>query len=166
MADSTATHTDQPFPCADARLAEAFALVESDEIAVLSLDVFDTVLWRKVAEPREAFDLIAARLRARGALAPGIDDAEWATLRREAEKRARAEKRDRGEGLEVTLDEIHAAMPTSLLQGSVTREQLCEVECEVERDLLVPDLDILELIRGAHDSGKQVIAVSDTYFSE
>ena len=52
MADSTATHTDQPFPITDARLAEAFALVESDEIAVLSLDVFDTVLWRKVAEPR------------------------------------------------------------------------------------------------------------------
>src|SRR3954449_9771748 len=116
MAESTTTQTDERFPIADARLVEAFELMESDEVSVLSLDVFDTVLWRKVAEPREAFDLIAARLRARGALAPGIDDAEWATLRREAEKRARAEKRDRGEGLEVRLDEIHAAMPASLLQ--------------------------------------------------
>src|SRR4051794_25781192 len=115
MADSTATHTDQPFPIADARLAEAHALVESDDVAVLSLDVFDTVLWRKVAEPREAFDLIAARLRAGGALAPGVDDAEWAALRRAAEKRAREERRARGQGVEVTLEEIHAAMPASLL---------------------------------------------------
>src|SRR5215207_7804658 len=117
MADSTATHTDQPFPITDARLVEAFALV-----------VFDTVLWRKVAEPREAFDLIAARLRARGALAPGVDDAEWATLRRAAEKRAREERRSRGQGVEVTLEEIHAAMPESLLARPMTAVELAEVE--------------------------------------
>ncbi len=166
MTDSTATHTDQPFPIADARLAEAFALVESDEITVLSLDVFDTVLWRKVAEPREAFDLIAARLRARGALDPSVDDAEWATLRRAAEKRAREVRRARGQGVEVTLEEIHAAMPESLLARPMTPVELAEVECEVERDLLVPDLDILELVRAARAAGKQAIVVSDTYFSE
>lgn len=42
-------------PGADARLVEAFALVRSPEISVLSLDVFDTILWRRVAEPVDAF---------------------------------------------------------------------------------------------------------------
>ncbi len=36
----------------------------------------------------------------------------------------------------------------------------------MERELLAPDLDLLELIRNARERGKQVIAVSDTYFSE
>jgi hypothetical protein len=45
-------------------------------------------------------------------------------------------------------------------------DSLARVELEVERDVLMPDLDVLELIRFAHATGKQVIAVSDTYLSE
>jgi FMN phosphatase YigB (HAD superfamily) len=160
------TQTDRPFPSADARLAPAFELVATDEIAVLSLDVFDTLLWRKVAEPHQAFDLIAARLRAQGALADGVDDREWAMLRRAAEKRARVERRARGTGVEVTLEEVHAAMPGSLYARPMTPAELGQVECDVERDLLACDLDVLELVRAAHAAGKEVIAVSDTYFSE
>ena len=32
--------------------------------------------------------------------------------------------------------------------------------------MLVPDLDVVELVRAAQDRGLQLVAVSDTYFSE
>jgi FMN phosphatase YigB (HAD superfamily) len=153
-------------PEADARLVEAFDLVRSGEISVLSLDVFDTILWRRVADPVDAFGLLAARLRERGLLADGVRDAEVAALREAAEKRARRDALARGEGREVTLEQIHSLLPRSLLARDVPAAELAELECEVERGLLVPDLDVVALVRAAREAGKTVVAVSDTYFSE
>jgi FMN phosphatase YigB (HAD superfamily) len=151
----------------DARLAPAFArLSEDDSIRVLSLDVFDTLLFRKLPEPVDAFGLVAARLRERGALAEGVSDQLWARLREAAEGRARDHVRESGGGVEVTLEQIHAAVPPALFARPVGPAELEEVECQVERELLVPDLDVLELVRTARQSGRRVVAVSDTYFSE
>ncbi|HKG16866.1 MAG TPA: hypothetical protein VKA96_04175 [Solirubrobacteraceae bacterium] len=152
---------------ADSRLAPAFArLADDDAVRVLSVDVFDTLLFRKLSEPVDAFPLVADRLRRRGALADGVSDELFAKLRRAAEEQARARTLAGGRGVEVTLDEIHGALPGSLFAGGVAPDDLAEVETEVERDLLVPDLDVLELVRAAREGGRTVIAVSDTYFSE
>ncbi len=152
---------------ADARLAPVFErLAADDSIRVLSLDVFDTLLFRRVTDPADAFALIAQRLRRRRALAGGVDDALWANLREQAEARARRLVRERGQGVEVTLAEIHQSLPKSLFCRPVSAAELEEVECEVERELLVCDLDVLALVEAARDSGRSVIAVSDTYFSE
>ncbi|HVE68939.1 MAG TPA: HAD family hydrolase, partial [Solirubrobacteraceae bacterium] len=161
-ADAVATLS----PDADARLAEAFRLVRSGEVSVLSLDVFDTVLWRRVAEPVDAFLLLAGRLRERGLLADGVTDAEFGALRQAAEKRAREDALAGGGGREVTLDAIHGRLPRALLTRDVPAGELAELECELERDLLVPDLDVAELIGVARAEGRTVVAVSDTYFSE
>jgi FMN phosphatase YigB (HAD superfamily) len=152
---------------ADSRLAPAFARLAGDDgIRVLSLDVFDTLLFRKLPEPVDAFPVVAERLRRRGALADGVSDELFAKLRRAAEERARALTLAGGRGLEVTLEEIHRALPGSLFAGGRAPDDLAELESEVERALLVPDLDVLELVRAAREGGRTVIAVSDTYFSE
>jgi FMN phosphatase YigB (HAD superfamily) len=156
-----------PAPDGDARLAAAFEqLAGDDRIRVLSLDVFDTLLFRKLHEPVDAFPLIAIRLRERGALAEGVTAELFAKLRRAAEERARERVREEGRGVEVTLDQIHQALPASLFARDLSAADLGEIECEVERELLVPDLDVLALVREARDSGRTVIVVSDTYFSE
>lgn len=151
----------------DARLQAAWeALAEADAVQVLSLDVFDTLLFRKLPEPVDAFPLVAERLRRRGALAEGVSDELWARLREQAERRARDRVREAGRGVEVTLEQIHRALPGSLFDREVDPAELAAVECEVEGELLVPDLDVVELVRAAHEGGRTVIVVSDTYFSE
>lgn len=151
----------------DARLRAAFEALEGDDaVRVLSLDVFDTLLFRKLPEPVDAFGLMAERLRARGALADGVSAQLWGRLREQAEARARERVREAGRGVEVSLAEIHRCLPRSLFAREVGTEELEEVEIEVERGLLVPDLDVLALVRRARDSGRTVVAVSDTYFSE
>ncbi|HEY8867002.1 MAG TPA: hypothetical protein VIM22_08710, partial [Solirubrobacteraceae bacterium] len=75
-----ATHIPAPAPGADARLRPAFEALARADFEVLSLDVFDTLLWRKVPRPADAFVLIAERLRARGMLAAGFDAGAVAPL--------------------------------------------------------------------------------------
>jgi hypothetical protein len=52
------------------------------------------------------------------------------------------------------------------LTRDVSPAELAEVECGLEHELLVPDLDVAELISVARAEGRQGVAVSDTYFSE
>jgi FMN phosphatase YigB (HAD superfamily) len=150
---------------ADARLAPAFSALDGDDIAVVSVDVFDTLLWRRVAEPENAFALVGARLAQRGMLADDVWPDVFAGLRAEAEERARAAQRAAGGGPEVTLAAIYEELPERVFAGA-GRTAAVEHELEVERDLLVCDLDVLALIRAARERGKRVVAVSDTYFDE
>jgi FMN phosphatase YigB (HAD superfamily) len=149
----------------DARLGRAHELLASDAFDVLSLDVFDTILWRKVPEPADAFLLLALRLMDTGALARDLDSAGFALLRRRAEALARGRREQSGRGVEVTLQEIWAAVPAVALRDA-TKDEAMAHEVELERSLLVPDLDVLNLMLAAQERGKRVVGVSDTYFSE
>jgi FMN phosphatase YigB (HAD superfamily) len=145
----------------DARLEEAFRLVADPSLSVLSLDVFDTLIWRKVADPVDAFFVVGERLRAEQLAVDHIGPAVFQRLRAAAEGRAREHAR-----AEVTLAEIYAKLPGWVLAPGATREQLAAVELEVERSLILPDLDVLALVQAARTHGKRVVAVSDTYLSE
>ena len=132
---------------------------------MLSLDVFDTILWRKVPEPVDAFLLLALRLIERGGLTPDVDAGGFALLRRRAEELARERREHSGRGVEVTLHEIWETVPDGLLRG-MTKDEALEQEVELERALLVPDLDVVNLMLAAQERGKRIVGVSDTYFSE
>ena len=149
----------------DARLAPAFAALAHEDIAVVSVDVFDTLLWRKVSEPADAFPLVGSRLADHGMLADDVWPEVFAQLRVEAEKRARAAERAGAGGPEVTLAAIYGQLPERVFAGA-GRAAAIEQELEVERALLLCDLDVLALIRGARERAKRVVAVSDTYFDE
>jgi FMN phosphatase YigB (HAD superfamily) len=149
----------------DSRLERAYELLASDAFDVLSLDVFDTILWRKVPEPPDAFLVLALRLMEAGALATDLDPGGFAVLRRRAEGRARRRREESGRGVEVTLREIWQELPSMTLRGMSKDEALAE-EVELERSLLVPDLDVVNLMLAAQERGKRLIGVSDTYFSE
>ena len=155
-----------PGPAAtDARLVAAVEAVSSGDCEVLSLDFFDTLMWRKVPEPTDAFPLLGARLAEEHLLAPDIDASAFAALRQGAEQRARQARELDGRGEEVTLREICARIPQAVLRG-ITLDDLVEREVELERRLLVPDLDVVELVRLAEERGVRTVCVSDTYFGE
>jgi FMN phosphatase YigB (HAD superfamily) len=149
----------------DSRLARAFRLLSDPEVAVLSLDVFDTMLWRRAPEPVDVFGMIALRLEERRMLGAEATPAVFKELRIAAEARARSKREGTGGGVEISITDIYAEMPPFVVR-SASPESLVRVELEVERDVLMPDLDVTELVRYAHELGKTVIAVSDTYLTE
>ncbi len=152
---------------ADSRLVALAETITRPDVKVVSTDVFDTLLWRQVPEPGAAFGLVGDRLARRGLLDPLLTATGFASLRHEAERRARQLLVERTGRVEVTLGEIYALLGDGVLSaGDRAREAALAVELEVERDLLVPDLDVLELLEAAAAAGKTLIAVSDTYFEE
>ncbi|TDB92708.1 HAD family hydrolase [Actinomadura sp. 7K534] len=131
--------------------------------SVLSLDIFDTVLWRRVPRPTDTFALLASRLRDAGLSPPWVTDATLRRMRIAAERDARS-SRD-ALGTEVSLFDIWRAMPDGVF-GAAPLERLVEAEVGLERELTVVDLDVAEVVQAARKQDVPVVLVSDTYFTE
>lgn len=114
----------------------------------LSLDCFDTLVWRNCAAPADVF----ADLTAPGGAIP---------VRRSAETLARNARRIADGGTETGLTDIHRALrPGGDVAGSIAEEIAAEHRhCFGFRP-------VMELIAAAKARGLQVIVVSDTYLSE
>lgn len=146
------------------RLATARNLVEQGAVSVVSLDVFDTVLWRCVPRPTDAFMLLGQRLHDAGGLRPWVDPYIFRRLRIAAEARARRLKDRAGAGVEVNLQEIWDQFPSHVLaEGWDGRAP--EWEVTVEREVTRPDLDIADFAAFAHGRGCRLALVTNTYFS-
>jgi len=149
---------------ADPRLAQAWALLGSPGVAALSIDVFDTLLWRVVPEPAQAFVLLGRRLADAALLPKGVGPAAFARLRVQAERRARvAVERGRG-GVECRLEEIWEQLERLALAAPLA--DYVEQEVALEAELCRPDVGVVALARLVGGTlGKQVRLVSDTYYS-
>jgi len=152
-------------PSGDARLRPVQDAIDDPTVRVVSVDVFDTLVWRTVDEPMHAFPIIGERLRERGLLARHITTDTFYHVRARAEAQARAVLRAAGGGEEVDLTQVYMQVPRHLLAPDVALAQVVAVEVAVERELLVPDLDVAELLTVAKEAAKRIIVVSDTYFS-
>lgn len=128
-----------------------------DEVDLVSLDVFDTLLLRTCTEPADVFVAAGARLEEE---LPGLVPSAPAfrSLRREAESRARARK---GPGHEVTFDEILAELPWAPEVRDVVRR--LEIEQEARSVYLNPS--VAAVVRDGVARGKRVVLTSDTYWA-
>lgn len=148
----------------DARLVEAYRTLGREEVSVLSLDVFDTLVWRIVPEPVDAFVLLGRRLLDLETLSPRVPAELFARLRERAESKARG-KIPPGEVPEVSLEAIYDEMPAHLFTGAGP-DVLAGLEVALEKSIVFPDLEIAQLAQFAQDEcGARVVLVSDTYFS-
>ena len=148
--------------CNDARLREAGRLLADRSFSVLSLDVFDTLVWRTTPEPVDAFVVFGRRLADDGVLRPHIPPELFARLRERAEQRAR--RRVPGPVPEVPLAAIHREMPGHLF--SVPTSELPDLEVEFEKTITFPDLELVRLAGAAQAAlGARLVLVSDTYYS-
>jgi hypothetical protein len=138
-------------------------MVTDGSCAVLSLDIFDTILWRRVPRPTDVFPIICARLKRAGLAPAWLPDAAFRRMRIVAEQDAR---RRRGTlGPEVSLFDIWQQMPLSLF-GGASLDELVQAEVRTEREFTVVDFDVAEVIRLAQKHSVPIIFVSDTYFTE
>jgi FMN phosphatase YigB (HAD superfamily) len=124
------------------------ALDDFPEAGVLSLDCFDTLLWRNVHQPDDVFaDLVA------GGISAG--------QRILGERRARTEARLDHDRYEVSFEEIYRA---TLPNGSdVVRTEAINRELAAEMRHCFPFRPTVALMEEAKARGLKVIIVSDTY---
>lgn len=112
---------------------------------VVSFDIFDTLLIRKVLEPIDVFKLMEAEEGEEG----------FAEARVYAERRARASL----DKADVTLEDIYAFIPHRF-------RRLLDKERDAEKRMLVRNPIAWELYQAALKAGKRIIAVSDMYLDE
>ncbi len=125
-------------------------------IQAVTLDCFDTILWRNVDSPIDVFYDLAQR--------PGMKrHGLTAGMRIKAEQAARAQRRFRDGSTEVTLRDIYrAALPDASTEDI---DALMEEEIHAESNACIAFPGTLDFIRHAVSSGLKVHVVSDTYLT-
>lgn len=127
------------------------------QVRALSLDCFDTLLWRHTERPEDVFHLLA---RGRLYRASGISAAD----RIAAEATARKLAIVRGEAGEVGLEAIYRAHRRDLTDARLA--ELVDEELATEMRSCYAHPGALSLLRNARKRGLAVTIVSDTYLSE
>lgn len=140
------------------RPAELGGLLERfPRLKLLSLDCFDTILWRHVAHPIDVFYDLQSHPRFADS---GLDGRN----RRRAEQLAREIAQVRRGQSEVTLAEIYRAALPSLADEACAAMQEAELEAEIRACYAHPQA--VRLLRDAQARGIPVMIVSDTYLGE
>ena len=91
----------------DPRIQEVERLIDSGNYDILSLDIFDTVVWRTTPRPKDLFFQVAATLLEQDLIWNSSSPEGFAKERVTAEERARR----RRPSFEVTLEDIYAEFP-------------------------------------------------------
>jgi len=140
--------SESPAPAEIPDFKEAF------DFDVLSLDIFDTVLKRKVHRPKDVFRLLEGR-----AEKAGMKPRPYALMRVKAERAARVKLRP-----EVFFEEIYAELASMMELSAEEADQLKELELALEKELLVADPFWLDLYRRYREAGIRILFASDMYY--
>lgn len=157
--------TDVPiydFSVDQQNLNDAYKQIEHNAIKLLSLNIFDTLLFRSCEKPTDVFLHQYQYLRAEHLIPNSLHPYEWSELRQSAEKKAR--QNTNCHSLEVTLHEIYHELPQALIDLNKI-EQLIASEITAEQSLIYLDPYISKLIEYATEHNIVYICVSDTYYS-
>lgn len=125
--------------------------VISDEIKVVSFDIFDTLLVRPVINPTDLFKLVEYR--------SGFD--RFKDMRIIAERSARKKKPFYED--DITFDDIYNEFEELFCVSEEIIAKLKETELQVELDYLTPRKTLREIFNAAKEHNKEVIITSDMY---
>lgn len=119
-------------------------------IEILSLDCFDTLLWRNAQAPSDIFAELGLE---GGSIEPRVF----------AERKARKMRAQKDGRSEVTIEAIHARMIPGADEAELAAAVRREIDAEARHCFgFAP---VMDLIRDAKARGLKVIIVSDSYFS-
>ena len=137
----------KPFLANQRRLIE----IEIQNHTYISFDVFDTLLIRKTLYPSDVFELTEFR-----AGKAGIEVNDFALERKLAEQ----------ESTYADIDTIYEYLQDWYGWSKETAKQVKEIELGVERDVLAPRSEVVDLLNYALKEGKHVVLTSDMYLPE
>jgi FMN phosphatase YigB (HAD superfamily) len=132
---------------------------ELANVRVVSFDIFDTLLLRRVGHPVDVF----LHLERQPAFALHKFSRPVAKLRSEAEKMARRHGHEKHGSGEVVLGEIYEAFCELVKLPESAAAEFVAAEESVELSLCRSNPRMQAFFRRAADSGKQLVALSDTY---
>lgn len=139
---------DETSPCFLLKEEELRKKIEEHDI--VSFDIFDTLLMRKILRPRDIFEVMNHEL--------GIREYDFCKERIEAEDSFE-------KGYNPNIYEIYECIGKKLdIQKKEVRE-LLESEIETEKSFLTKRVKMCEIFRWAIQQGKEVYLVSDMYFT-
>src|SRR6185312_5296807 len=153
---SVQKNVQTPFPEGKIHASDLIAALNhyENKIKVLSLDCFDTIIWRKTATPTDAFYDLQNR--------PAFKALGFTSMMRvTAENHARKLKMIQKNKYEVRLNEIYQAHFPDLSKEQL--QALCDDELATEIETCYAFPPLIELIRTAHTKKIKIIIVSDTY---
>lgn len=127
---------------------------DSIRMKVSSFDIFDTCLLRKCGMPENFFDVFSLRV-----FYGEVE--EWA---RQEFVAARYEAQRSVQSPSMTLQDIWNAFSWTHPQLK-PKEELCLLEQETEREMLVPVLKMREKVNECRAKGHHIIFISDMYLS-
>ncbi len=132
-------------------------------VSALSVDLFDTLLLRAVADPAGVFRHVGSLAAARGEVRAHVTPAQFHAIRRGAEDQARLRRRAEDGSTEVTLVDIYSAVPAGILAACPAA--LAATEIDTERELVYPHPGTLDHVLAARAKGLRTAILSDTFYS-
>lgn len=138
--------------------------IMSEDISVVSFDIFDTLIYRPFWEPKDLFYLLGIYVNQLLEIADSIN---FLTIRVEAESLAREKKMLKSSVDEdVTLDEIYDVVHDYLGVSTDIIEKIKQYEMKLEIKYCQPRKYAKEIYDFALAIGKKVIIVSDMYLPQ
>lgn len=132
--------------------------IQWNKIDLLSLDIFDTLLFRAVAKPIDIFPIIWKKAKQKQINGIDLSSNEFQKLRVEMERRVRNKHKNR----EVFLKEIYEEMPSFITNDKAL---LMQLELDTEKEYCYANPEICEVIKEAKENGKIIILTSDMYLT-
>lgn len=125
---------------------------EIDRHDIISFDVFDTLIMRKVLRPTDLFYIVGQKAKING-ISPNVY----------AEKRDYADKHNM---YEKNIYGIYHTLQDMLTLTDVERDRLLELEIETEVQMAVCRREVMEVFRYALSCSKRVFLISDMHLTE
>lgn len=123
-----------------------------EEAEVVSFDVFDTLLFRKVNTPETIFDLIGKTFNIHG----------FRKLRMTEQNRASGIAFQKNKAPHSDMNEIYEVL-SEHSEIDVDWQEVKAFEIQVEKDALTANREMLEIFNFAKSQNKRVVATSDMY---
>lgn len=136
-------------------------ILVQEKIKVVSFDIFDTLLFRKVKEPKDVFLLMYNKIK--DLIPASINELEWKEIRVNAEKDARKRKKKLYDTYEVTFDEIYEAMPIFI--NNI--DKIKQYELKTEEEVCYINSYIYNVMQNIKRERRlKIILISDMYLRQ
>lgn len=126
--------------------------------SVITFDLFDTLITRKIYMPDDVFDIVDKKVSGKYNLKNGL----FKKIRKDAENKIRRDKNYIGD---VDINEIYDEIQKQLAIGKVDSTNIKNIEIETDINLMIPRDDMLELYNKLKDNNKQIIIITDMYYT-
>ena len=124
-----------------------------DRADVVSFDLFDTLIARKVHSYSDVFEILDLKLREEGIAIP-----DFARLRLSAEK-------ELSKGGAPELERIYEYVLKKVGGSFIAASELARMEWEIDISVMTTRVQVCEIYRKAVSDGKKVVVTTDSYYT-